>query len=237
VFGSTFSIQTPDRRLLTCKLPPSSADALRTDVDCNFFILSVDLWDAEGKHEQNLVMHPSNATAAALAGSSANSPTSPNTFHQPSWTNSSPAANSQYSYQTEYPPNSSFLPPAHGSNQNYQTGYPSTSMYAGSDMHPGYAGEDIYSAQHSQGGGSFTRNLIGSLTASAFRLKDDKDVPGIWFILQDLSVRTEGTFRLKFSFLNLGVYVLRLLGLKIVHPKLARIEGRACRSTWASQRL
>jgi hypothetical protein len=61
-----------------------------------------------------------------------------------------------------------------------------------------------------QSGGQFTRNLIGSLTASAFRLKDDKDVMGIWFVLQDLSVRTEGSFRLKFSFLNLGMYVLLL---------------------------
>ncbi len=43
--------------------------------------------------------------------------------------------------------------------------------------------------------GMFTRNLIGSLAASAFRLTDPQDKIGIWFILQDLSVRTEGTFR------------------------------------------
>jgi hypothetical protein len=41
----------------------------------------------------------------------------------------------------------------------------------------------------------FTRNLIGSLAASAFRLTDPDDRIGIWFVLQDLSVRTEGTFR------------------------------------------
>jgi len=44
-------------------------------------------------------------------------------------------------------------------------------------------------------GGMFTRNLIGSLAASAFRLTDPDDRIGIWFVLQDLSVRTEGTFR------------------------------------------
>ena len=44
--------------------------------------------------------------------------------------------------------------------------------------------------------GMFTRNLIGSLCVSAFRLDDPDRKPGIWFILQDLSVRTEGTFRL-----------------------------------------
>ena len=43
--------------------------------------------------------------------------------------------------------------------------------------------------------GMFTRNLIGSLSASAFRLTDPQDKIGIWFILQDLSVRTEGNFR------------------------------------------
>jgi len=43
--------------------------------------------------------------------------------------------------------------------------------------------------------GMFTRNLIGSLSASAFRLTDPDDRIGIWFVLQDLSVRTEGDFR------------------------------------------
>jgi hypothetical protein len=43
--------------------------------------------------------------------------------------------------------------------------------------------------------GMFTRNLIGSLAASAFRLTDPDDKIGIWFVLQDLSVRTEGNFR------------------------------------------
>ncbi|KAM4059334.1 velvet factor domain-containing protein [Hirsutella rhossiliensis] len=52
--------------------------------------------------------------------------------------------------------------------------------------------------------GMFTRNLIGSLAASAFRLSDTSDHIGIWFVLQDLSVRTEGAFRLRFSFVNVG---------------------------------
>ena len=43
--------------------------------------------------------------------------------------------------------------------------------------------------------GMFTRNLIGSLGVSAFKLTDTEDKLGIWFILQDLSVRTEGVFR------------------------------------------
>lgn len=43
--------------------------------------------------------------------------------------------------------------------------------------------------------GMYTRNLIGSLTVNAFTLKDDQDRLGVWFVLQDLSVRTEAAFR------------------------------------------
>lgn len=43
--------------------------------------------------------------------------------------------------------------------------------------------------------GMFTRNLIGSVAVSAFNLCDTEDKRGIWFVLQDLSVRTEGNFR------------------------------------------
>lgn len=43
--------------------------------------------------------------------------------------------------------------------------------------------------------GMFTRNLIGSLAVNANPLQDTAAKLGIWFILQDLSVRTEGTFR------------------------------------------
>lgn len=49
--------------------------------------------------------------------------------------------------------------------------------------------------QNAQPTGMYTRNLIGSLSASAFRLADPNDHIGIWFVLQDLSVRTEGNFR------------------------------------------
>lgn len=43
--------------------------------------------------------------------------------------------------------------------------------------------------------GMFTRNLIGSTASSAFQLNDVADQLGTWFIMQDLSVRTEGRFR------------------------------------------
>ena len=171
----------------------------RSEVDCNFFVLSVDLWDERGENEQNLVMHP-NTSAAALANSNASSPTMPPGYqHHGAY----PPIENQY-YHNEYP---SY--PPHGINPNYPPhGYPSTSAPyppPPSSMHHSYGQQEEFSGQSGQTPGLFTRNLIGSLTASAFRLQDDNREWGIWFITQDLSVRTEGTFRLKFSFLNLGL--------------------------------
>lgn len=65
-----------------------------------------------------------------------------------------------------------------------------------------YRDDDVNSPQTT---GMFTRNLIGSLTTNACLLKNERKIPGIWFILQDLSVRTEDWFRLKATFFNLGV--------------------------------
>ena len=60
---------------------------------------------------------------------------------------------------------------------------------------PQFAMSQRLSITGNQPQGMFTRNLIGSLAASAFRLVDTEDKDGIWFVLQDLSVRTEGSFR------------------------------------------
>jgi len=43
--------------------------------------------------------------------------------------------------------------------------------------------------------GNYTRNLIGSCSVSAYSLADMNENIGLWFVLQDLSVRTEGSFR------------------------------------------
>lgn len=50
----------------------------------------------------------------------------------------------------------------------------------------------------------YTRNLIGSLSSSAFKLQDLEDQVGLWFVFQDLSIRTEGWFRLKMTFFDIG---------------------------------
>ncbi|KAK7903574.1 hypothetical protein LTR67_001594 [Exophiala xenobiotica] len=50
---------------------------------------------------------------------------------------------------------------------------------------------------------TIARNLIGSSSAGANLLFDDSGETGIWFVLQDISVRTEGWFRLKMNLFNL----------------------------------
>ncbi|KAJ1665226.1 hypothetical protein IW140_003504 [Coemansia sp. RSA 1813] len=44
------------------------------------------------------------------------------------------------------------------------------------------------------------RNLVGTTVSNAYLLKDEHDELHIFFIFHDLSVRTEGQFRLKFQF-------------------------------------
>lgn len=48
------------------------------------------------------------------------------------------------------------------------------------------------------------RNLMGGLVSNAYPLTDPDGEPGIFFIFQDLSVRTEGRFRLKFRLMDLS---------------------------------
>jgi hypothetical protein len=46
--------------------------------------------------------------------------------------------------------------------------------------------------------------LVGSLCTVCQKLQDEHGRPGLFFFTHDLGVRTEGTFRLKFSLANLS---------------------------------
>lgn len=50
---------------------------------------------------------------------------------------------------------------------------------------------------------NYSRVLVGSLCATCQRLQDDKGQVGLFFFAHDLGVRTEGTFRLRFSLTDL----------------------------------
>ncbi|KAK3395887.1 velvet factor-domain-containing protein [Sordaria brevicollis] len=130
-------------------------------------------------------------------------------------------------YQAGFVNGNPYSAPAPSHYQYNAPGLPHTGPYGAPprgpyDPHPGAAsgyggmpgvGGPLQQRMSISGGGAggqqpqgmFTRNLIGSLVCSAFRLTDTNDKIGIWFVMQDLSVRTEGVFRLQFSFVNVGL--------------------------------
>ncbi|KHJ33118.1 putative developmental regulator [Erysiphe necator] len=172
-----------DRRPIT---PPPCVKLIVTDLDTGkesdfntiehgMFVLNVDLWSADKKSEVNLVQnYNSQATYSQSYGQS-----NGQTYPSPNGYSQPPTPQQIY-FNT-----SGQLSP-----------YPSRS----------YSSQDSNHRIHinNPAQGMFTRNLIGSLAASAFRLTDPEDKIGIWFVLQDLSVRTEGDFRLRFSFVNVS---------------------------------
>ncbi|KAB5595338.1 hypothetical protein CTheo_1210 [Ceratobasidium theobromae] len=92
--------------------------------------------------------------------------------------------------------------------------------YPDEGAYPSNAGTSYYvqtpaalhgaAAQHDPSSGAasgqYTRTLVGPLSANASRLVDADNQPGIFFLFQDLSVRTEGTFRLRMRLMNVGAH-------------------------------
>ncbi|KAF9448237.1 hypothetical protein P691DRAFT_801059 [Macrolepiota fuliginosa MF-IS2] len=78
---------------------------------------------------------------------------------------------------------------------------------------------------------AYTRTLVGPLSANACRLQDEHRKPGIFFLFQDLSVRTEGTFRLRMRLMNVGAPPAPEYGATKVHtdvsPVLAQVFTEA----------
>lgn len=176
--------------LISCSLPLGllTISPLFSEIDTSFYVLTVDLWNADGTNEVNLVKHSATSPSISTAMSSSYPP--PPQSVSPTY----PGYN-QSQYPVGYPPQmNNYYGGQQVAYQN-QYGQPVTypQYYSGGQMPPSMSP----AAQPVSGGpgGMFTRNLIGSLSASAFRLTDPDNKIGVWFILQDLSVRTEGTFR------------------------------------------
>lgn len=97
-----------------------------------------------------------------------------------------------------YPPQQ---PQWYGGDMSMMGGYMHAPPHQGGGM-GGYGGgwqpRDVHNVQQ------YTRNLIGNVAVSASVLSDTSSTVGIWFVLQDLSVRQEGSYRLKFMFTDLG---------------------------------
>ncbi|KAG8623283.1 hypothetical protein KVT40_008259 [Elsinoe batatas] len=218
-----------DRRPIT---PPPCVRVIVTDmttgeevpadeIDPSFFLLSVDLWDDSATQEKNIVRSSSNSPAVSISTATTTSfpvpPERPLYSAPPMYSGQGygvPGAAPGYAQGGVYS-----QPQAHpgmygqaAPGYPYQPGYPQGyggQPPPGSPAYPqtSYGGAPVpYSPAAQQQSGMFTRNLIGSLTVNAFTLKDSDGKLGHWFILQDLSVRTEGSFRLKMSFMDIGTH-------------------------------
>lgn len=189
---------------------------MRSQIDATFFVLQVDLWDESGQHEKNVVRAASNSPATSISTATTTS------FPPPPDRVFSHAPPPQQMPVYQHPFNGQMMVQAPQQNPYAPQMYPqpqAPSMYAPGPQHGFYApqvpqqGYPAYQSappgpsigygypqaavmpSSAPPNGMFTRNLIGSLTVNAFTLRDCDGKEGHWFILQDLSVRTEGLFR------------------------------------------
>lgn len=188
---------------------------VHSEIDTSYYVLTVDLWSADGTQEVNLVRHSAHAASISSAVSSSYPPPPVAQAVYPAFPSQQTPYQSAYTQPRQLVPGSQ-APPVpvqvnpYGTPHNPQggfyptptTGQVTTSGYYQHHQHhhhppppPQQQMPPLQPPQARAPTGMFTRNLIGSLSASAFRLTDPDNRIGVWFILQDLSVRTEGQFR------------------------------------------
>ncbi|USW57474.1 Putative velvet factor [Septoria linicola] len=160
--------------------------------DPSFYILQVDLWAETADREANVVRASSNSPAVSISSATTTSyppPAEPQRHYE---------THSQVLYvgQDGIPVYTQI--PAYAAPNMARPGYPSGMFYGNMGQPIGYA------PPPQQSSAMYTRNLIGSLTVNAARLNDNEGKQGFWFVLQDLSVRTEGFFRLRMSFIDIS---------------------------------
>ncbi|KJA29804.1 hypothetical protein HYPSUDRAFT_238534 [Hypholoma sublateritium FD-334 SS-4] len=314
------------------------------EVDCSFFLVTVDLWSSDGMHEMNLVLHPSSAdryvpaqssTKSKRRGTGRSSPTPGYRTGDQTGT-STPSLSAHAPYPPQPPPQSYFAPDyapygsappapewaypppgpappvdrsagfpppilpsihafgrpttADGPAAGAASGWPPESAapdqelpyrawapdaaYAPPDAHvdpalrsdprewpaPPYAPDEQQQQQQqaayqyappaipyppyaqppppgspvpvlSAAAGpalplprhTYTRTLVGPLSANACRLLDEHRKPGIFFLFQDLSVRTEGSFRLRMRLMNVGAPPAPEVGAQRVHNDVSPV--------------
>ncbi|KAK0491321.1 velvet factor [Armillaria novae-zelandiae] len=253
------------------------------DVDCSFFLVTVDLWSGDGKQEMNLVLHPSSSERYVQQTPKSSSNTrrrtsksgqAPNPTRTPTPT---PTPTSPEQPYPPYPP-----PPDLAYPETSPTwGYPSTSFPQPPQQPPQAFGREPWQVDPDNSEGpeyrpwtaetysnpppnanpnssptsyweppaptptspsitkekrppptpsipplprhTYTRTLVGPLSANATRLLDEHRKPGIFFLFQDLSVRTEGTFRLRLRLMNVGAPPAPEAGASAVHTDVSPV--------------
>jgi hypothetical protein len=202
-------------------------------IDPTFYIVMVDLWDADCSKEVNLVRHSSSSPAMSISAATTTNYPPPaervmtlvhtvlSTPHYPVMAPSMPPpGNAVQMYLTP-----AAMPLPEGTSAQFPSGQPMQSIHishgapppqfhsgavngGGQQPHPMAAGypapASLVHMPMAHTAGMFTRNLIGNVVVNATKLKDHNKEEGLWFVFQDLSVRTEGNFRLKFSFVDIG---------------------------------
>ncbi|KAF1942675.1 hypothetical protein EJ02DRAFT_159428 [Clathrospora elynae] len=169
------------------------------EIDSTFFVLMVDLWDEEGLRAVNLVRHNSSAPTVSISSSVVTSFPPPPERTPYVATHMAPQYD-QYRQQMVpmnpygQPIPQAYYPPGPGTGYQ-QYAYP---------HHPHHALPSIAIPAPPMNS-NHTRNLIGMNSVNATRLHDPDGKTGFWFVLQDLSVRTEGKFRLKLSMFDIGM--------------------------------
>jgi hypothetical protein len=175
-----------------------------SEFDSTFFVLTVDLWDKDATQEVNLVRHSNSSPAVSIsAATTAPYPPPP---ERPYLGILTPAELQAYYASTGDTQTAAqlqpYIPQGAGSVMTVN-GHAYQPQRWGYQQHPQMTQQMSYQQATAiplpimpiPQAGMFTRNLIGSLSVNAFKLQDDKGETGFWFILQDLSVRTEGLFR------------------------------------------
>lgn len=74
---------------------------------------------------------------------------------------------------------------------------------------------------------TYTRTLVGPLCANASKLADEHRKAGIFFLFQDLSIRTEGAFCLRIRLMNVGASPAPEPGAVRVHSEVSPVLAQA----------
>ncbi|KEI38862.1 uncharacterized protein L969DRAFT_103860 [Mixia osmundae IAM 14324] len=158
-----------------------------SSMDLSFLIVSVDLWSGDGSRDENLVLHPSYSPTLVV-------PTTP-THYQPS----SPGS----SFTDIWPPSPRHSGPSQASPHQLATDGVMTSYFHRTPS-PVIRPAELLPFERGPGEVVSIRNLMGSLQANANLLKDLSDRNGIFFAFPDLSIRAEGTYRVRMILMSLG---------------------------------
>ncbi|KIY69711.1 hypothetical protein CYLTODRAFT_420398 [Cylindrobasidium torrendii FP15055 ss-10] len=190
------------------------------EIDCSFFVCTVDLWDHHGTTEMNLVLHPSSSDKVPVPTPAPATPAPPPPSG-PSWQQS-----------------------AGPSSANDATPYRPWSAEPGGSTSPTFipAPEQDKTDRQIQSlpRHTYTRTLVGPLSANAQLLKDEHRKPGIFFLFQDLSVRTEGSFRLRMRLVNIGAHPAPDPGAVGVHTDVSPVLAQTFTepfTVWSAKRF